>query len=606
MKRLLKYLQNYKIQCVLAPLFKMLEATFELFVPLVIAALIDRISDSGLTGDRSFIIRCFGLLILLGTVGLVSSCTAQFFAAKAATGFSKELRHDLFKTLLDLNFTQIDNLGTSTMITRMTADVNTAQNAVNMFLRLFLRSPFIVAGAVVMAFTIDIRAGLLFSAVVAVLALVVVLIMRYNIPMLKKVQGNLDDVLTLTRENLAGARVIRAFTAEERRQSEFTDTNGSLTDLQLKAGRVSGLMNPLTYVIINLGIVVLIEVGNIRVSAGSLTTGQVVALYNYMSQILLELIKFANLVVSMNRGLASAARIGSVFEIGEGTDVNHGISAADVNSKEPVNTSVPAPEPLHPGHNGVNAPPSVEFRSVYLRYHADADESLSNISFSVKPGETIGIIGSTGSGKTSLVNMIPGFYKATSGEVLVGGTDVNDLDPAELKGAIGVVPQKAVLFEGTIADNLRWGKTDATDEELNEAVRLAAAEDIVSAKGGLDAEIEQSGRNLSGGQRQRLTIARALVRRPGILILDDSSSALDNMTDRRLRDNLRALDYRPTVFIVAQRCASVRDADRIIVLDDGEMAGTGTHDELMRTCDVYREIYESQFGKEDGTGKEGG
>ncbi|MCR5510910.1 MAG: ABC transporter ATP-binding protein/permease [Lachnospiraceae bacterium] len=594
MKRLLRYLKNYRVQCVLAPLFKMLEATFELFVPLVIASLIDYISAPSSAGTGSgFIFRCFALLIALGIVGLISSCTAQFFAARAATGFSRELRHDLFKSLLSLDHSQIDNLGTSTMITRMTADVNTAQNGVNMFLRLFLRSPFIVAGAVIMAFTIDVRSALAFLIVVAILFAVVGLIMKLNIPMLRKVQSHLDRILGLTRENLSGARVIRAFTVEEDRQKVFENANSELVTGQIRAGRISGLLNPLTYVIINLAIVVLIRTGYIQVSRGMLTTGQVVALYNYMSQILLELIKFANLVVTINRAAASADRISAVFALADGVS---GDKAGNGNG-DLTSAVITGGGRTLDTENTEGC--SVEFKDVCLRYHKEADESLSHISFKAEAGETIGIIGGTGSGKTSLVNLIPGFYEATEGEVLIDGIRVADLDGRSLKAAVGTVPQKAVLFAGTIADNLRWGKADATDAEIMDAVRVAVAEDVVNAKGGLNAELEAGGRNLSGGQRQRLTIARALVGSPRILILDDSSSALDNVTDRKLRDNLKNLGYKPTVFIVSQRSASVRDADKIIVLDDGEVAGIGTHTELMSSCDVYREIYESQFGKEE-------
>ncbi len=569
MKQLLKYLRNYKKESILAPLFKMLEAAFELFVPLVIAALIDRITDAGGTGDRAFAVKCFLLLIVLGIVGLLSSCTAQFFAAKAATGFAKELRHDLFRHLLGLRYSDIDNLGTSTMITRMTADVNTTQNGVNMFLRLFLRSPFIVTGAVIMAFTINGKDGLLFVAAVVLLFLIVGLIMRANIPMLKKVQEKLDTVLNLTRENLSGARVIRAFTLEEQTYQQFREENDMLSVMQRRAGGVSGLLNPLTYVVINLSIVLLIRVGHLQVSSGVLTTGQVVALYNYMSQILLELIKFANLIVTINRALASANRISDVFAVGE---------------------------PAESGRSGdPGALAEVEFRHVSLRYHEGADEALTDISFSAKSGEVVGIIGGTGSGKTSLVNLIPGFYHATGGEVLINGRDIRELDENAVKDRIGIVPQKAVLFAGTVAENLRWGNEKATEEEIRTAVHLAVAEDVVKAKGGLDAVIEPNGRNLSGGQRQRLTIARALVRRPDILILDDASSALDNMTDLQLRTNLKELPERPMIFIVSQRCSSVQFADRIIVLDDGEVSGIGTHEELLGTCDVYREIYETQF-----------
>ncbi len=577
MKRLIRYLKNYRIQCVLAPLFKMLEATFELFVPLVIAALIDNISGPA---DRSFILKCFIILIILGTVGLISSCTAQYFAAVAATGFSKELRHDLFEHLLKLDYPAIDKLGTSTMITRMTADVNTAQNGVNMFLRLFLRSPFIVAGAVVMAFTIDVKAALLFLLVVIVSFLAVGLSMKSNIPKLKLVQKKLDRILKMTRENLSGARVIRAFHAEDIRLERFKRSNEELSLSQLSAGHISGLLGPLTYVIINLAIAALIKIGDIRVSEGALTTGQVVALYNYMSQILLELIKFANLIVTMNKALASAERISDVFDISP--------------QNASGNARVSDTDPEY----------AVEFDNVSLKYYEGADESLSNISFKVKKGETIGVIGSTGSGKTSLVNLIPHFYEASRGTVKVWGQDVRQYDDGSLRKLIGVVPQKAVLFSGSIADNLRWGAPDASDEELIRSASIAQASDVIAAKGGLDALIEQGGKNLSGGQRQRLTIARALAGRPKILILDDSSSALDNLTDRNLRSGIRDLDSDHTVFIVAQRLASVRDADRIIVLDDGEMAGMGTHDELMSSCRVYKEIYESQFGA-DNIGKEG-
>lgn len=569
----------------LAPLFKMLEATFELFVPLVIASLIDRISGYSASGDGGFVLRSFILLIILGVVGLISSCTAQYFAARAATGFSKELRHDLFATLLSLDYSRIDGLGTSTMITRMTADVNTAQSGVNMFLRLFLRSPFIVAGAVVMAFTIDVRSALIFVAVVAVLFVTVGLIMRYNIPMLRRVQSKLDRVLTLTRENLSGARVIRAFNVEKDRQAAFESANEDLSLDQRRAGRVSGLLNPLTYVIINLAIVMLIGVGNVQVSHGVLTTGQVVALYNYMSQILLELIKFANLVVTINRALASANRISEVFDLAQ-------TSGAEAVSSEAGSRALTGDE----GASADRSEWAVEFDNVSLKYHEGSDEALSNISFKVKHGETIGVIGGTGSGKTSLINMIPGFYNATSGQVRVDGCDVSTADPHELRDRVGIVPQKAVLFAGTIAENLRWGNADATDEELNNAVHMAVADDVIRAKGGMDAVIEAGGTNLSGGQRQRLTIARALVRKPEILILDDSSSALDNVTDRKLRDNIRGMSDDTTVFIVSQRSSSVRDADRIIVMEDGEMAGIGTHDELIGSCGVYREIYESQFG----------
>ena len=569
MKKLLKYLSNYKVESVLSPLFKMLEASFELIVPLVISSMVDK----GI-GNGSYIFKCFLILLALGFVGLVSSCTAQYFAAKAATGFSKALRHDLFSHLMNLSFSEIDNMGISTMITRMTADVNTVQNGVNMFLRLFLRSPFIVIGAMVMAFTIDVKCALIFLAVIVVLFTVVGLITAFNIPMLKKVQSKLDEVLGQTRENLSGARVIRAFVKEKREYEQYEKVNEELTGLQLFAGKVSGLLNPLTYVIINLAIVLLVFIAGGRVNSGILTTGQVVALYNYMSQILLELIKFAGLVVTINKALACANRISDVFEIEEGMP-----QLFETSGK--VN--------LVPGM------PAIEFKNVSLRYHEESDESLSNISFSIPVGKTLGIIGGTGSGKSSVVSLIPRFYDATAGEVLIGGVDVRKVDVEELRSQIGVVMQKSVLFDGTIRDNLKWGNENASDEEMMKAVETAVALDVVNAKGGLDGKIEAQGRNLSGGQRQRLCCARALVRKPPILIFDDSSSALDYVTDLRLRSNLKSLDYSPTVVIVSQRSASVQDADAILVLEDGNMVGFGRDDELLESCEVYKEIYFSQI-----------
>lgn len=574
MRKLLKYLSQYKKESILSPLLKMLEATFELIVPLVVASMIDVGIKDSLLGGRGYIFKCFLILVALGFVGLLVSCTAQFFAAKAATGFSKELRHDLFNHLLNLNFTQIDNIGTSTMITRMTADVNTLQNGVNMFLRLFLRSPFIVMGAMVMAFTIDVKSALIFVAVILALSLVVFLIMRSNIPLLKEVQKKLDEVLNLTRENLSGARVIRAFTQEEKQYADFEKTNDKLTAKQLKAGRISGLLNPLTYVLINLAIVVLIMMGSSQVNKGILTTGQVVALYNYMSQILVELIKFASLIVTVNKSLASANRVNEVFALTTGMD-------------EGTETD-----------NSVLSDSFIEFRNVSLQYHSGADEAVSNISFAINKGQTLGIIGGTGSGKSTIANMIPRFYDATLGEVLVDGVNVKSNNLEELRGRIGYVMQKAVLFEGTIKDNLLWGNEEASEEDIMEAVKTAVAEDVVKAKGGLSAKIEAGGKNLSGGQRQRLTIARALVRKPDILILDDSSSALDYVTDLKLRSNIASLDYNPTVVIISQRTASVQDADKILVLDDGQMAGYGTHEELLKSSEVYQEIYNSSFRKE--------
>lgn len=572
MRRLFKYLDNYKKECVLAPLFKMLEAAFELTVPLVIARMI----DSGIKrGASSVILSSFGILVALGAVGLAVSCTAQFFAAKAATGFAKQLRHDLFSHILSFGFTEIDSVGTSAMITRQTADVNILQNGVNMFLRLFLRSPFIVAGAVVMAFTIDPSCALIFVLVVALLALAVALIMKTNIPRLKDAQNKLDEVLRLVRENLSGARVIRAFTLEDEQIGEFEKANDSLATFLLKAGRMSGLLNPLTYVMINLAIVLLIYSGGARVEAGVLTTGQVVALYNYMSQILLELIKFANLIVTLNRTFASAARVNEIF------DVTPSMTTVEDNDDTTVSDA-----------------PAVEFKNVSLRYHELADEAVSNISFAVMPGQTLGIIGGTGSGKTSIANLIPRFYDATAGEVRLFGKNVRTIEPDKCRTLVGCVMQKAVLFEGTVRDNLRWGNADATDEELLEACDAAVCRQVIEDKGGLDARVEAGGRNFSGGQRQRLSIARVLAAKPSILILDDSASALDYMTDKKLRENIATLPYDPTVIIIAQRTNSVSACDSILVLDDGEAAGYGTHEELLKASTVYKEIYASQYGND--------
>ncbi|MCR4990286.1 MAG: ABC transporter ATP-binding protein/permease [Lachnospiraceae bacterium] len=575
MRKLLKYLKKYRIESALAPLFKMLEAVFELIVPLVVASMIDNGIGNG--GNGTHILKCFALMIVLGVVGLVAACTAQFFAAKAATGFSKDLRSDLFRHILSLNFRSIDNAGTSTLITRMTADVNTVQNGVNMFLRLFLRSPFIVTGAMVMAFFIDVKSALIFVAVIAVLSLTVALIMSSNIPLLKKVQSKLDDVLNLTRETLQGVRVIRAFAYEEKQYEEFRGSNDELSGMQLKAGRVSGLLNPLTYVIINLGIAVLVMTGSDRVYNGILTTGQVVALYNYMSQILVELIKFAGLIVTVNKTLASANRITDVF------GYETGMKCSD----DPVSVQ-----------KGKGA--SIEFKNVSMTYYEGADEALSDISFRIEAGQTLGIIGGTGSGKTTLSNLIPRFYDVTSGEVLIDERNVKEYDVKSLRENVGIVMQKAALFAGTIKENLLWGNEGAGDDEILSAVDAAVAKDVIDSKGGLDARIEAGGKNLSGGQRQRLTIARALVRHPGILILDDASSALDYVTDLKLRTNIKELSYSPTVVIISQRTASVQHADRILVLEDGEGVGFGTHEELLKNCGVYKEIYDSQYKKEVG------
>ncbi len=571
MKSLWRYLKKYRKECVLAPLFKMLEASFELMVPLVMAAII----DTGIqNSDKGFIFRMCLILLALAAVGLVSSITAQYFSAKAATGFATGVRHALFAHLQKLSFSNMDALGTSTMITRLTSDVNQTQTGVNMTLRLFLRSPFVVFGAMLMAFTIDVRAALIFVAVIAALSLVVFGIMAINIPMMRGVQKALERVLGATRENLTGARVIRAFCKEEAQYQEFEQKNRTLTTRQRRAGWISGLMNPITYLLVNFAIAWLIYTGAIEVSAGVLKPGEVVALYNYMGQILVELIKLANLIVTMNKGLASWKRIEDVLNIKPDMDSPEKPAPAIVNDE------------------------AVRFDHVSLQYNNAGAESLTDIDFTALRGQTIGVIGGTGSGKSSVVGLIPRFYDATSGAVYVDGVDVRDQDEATLRSKIGFVMQKAVLFHGTIRDNLRWGKPDATDAELNEAIAAAQADDVVKAKGGLDAMIEQNGRNLSGGQRQRLTIARALVRKPEILVLDDSASALDQATDLNLRIAIRRLDYHPTVFIVSQRTASILAADQILVLDDGKAVGLGTHEALLESCPVYREIYESQYGGE--------
>ena len=574
MKKLLIYLRDYKKECVFAPLFKMLEASFELFVPLVMAAII----DTGIAnGDKNYIVKMCILLIVLGIIGLVCSITAQFFAAKAAVGFATGLRHSLFEHLLGLSFTEIDTLGTSTMITRMTSDVNQAQNGVNMVLRLFLRSPFVVFGATIMAFTIDVKSAFVFVIAIILLSIVVFGIMLINIPMLKSVQQKLDTVMGSTRENLTGVRVIRAFCKEEEELEAFKRKNETLTRTQKRAGSISALMNPLTYVIINVAIVRLIWVGALQVDTGNLTQGQVVALYNYMSQILVELIKLASLIITVNKSIACGNRIADVFEI--------------QSSMREQSTADNIVQPMYEED-------SVEFKNVSLTYANAGEASLAGIDFKVKKGQTVGIIGGTGSGKSSVVHLIPRFYDATSGEVLIGGINVKDYPIHKLRDKVGIVMQKAVLFKGDIEENLRWGKKDATKEEINEALSIAQAKDIVEAKGGLLATIEQGGRNLSGGQRQRMTIARALVKKPEILILDDSTSALDFATDAKLRQAIKELDYKPTVFIVSQRASSIQYADQIIVLDDGNMVGKGTHGELLKTCEVYQEIYYSQFKKE--------
>lgn len=568
MKKLLIYLKNYKIESVCAPLFKMLEASFELIVPLVVAAIID---DGIRKGDLKLVINKALTLVLLAVVGMVAAITAQFFAAKAATGFATELRHSLFEKIQSFSFNELDRIGTSTLITRITTDVNQAQSGVNMVLRLFLRSPFIVAGAFVMAMTIDFKASLIFLAVILLLALVVFVIMKVTVPMYRRVQGTLDDVTLMTRENLTGARVIRAFTQEENEYKRFTKLNNMLAHFQRGAGRVSALMNPVTYIIINAGIVALIYFCGIRVNNGTLSQGNTVALYNYMSQILVELIKFANLIVTISKAFASGTRISHILDIDNTLEFNDDTR-------------------IQNNH-------AVCFDNVSLTYRGAGEESLNGISFYAEKGEVVGVIGSTGSGKSSLVNLIPHYYDATNGVVTVNGRDVKSYDKNELRSKIGFVMQKSVLFSGTVRDNIKWGKNDATDEEIENALKLAQVFDNINDKDGLDTMLEQGGSNLSGGQRQRLSIARALISKPEIIVLDDSASALDFTTERALREAVLSLDYKPTLFIVSQRCSSILNADKIIVLDDGECVGIGTNDELLSNCEVYQEIYYSQFEK---------
>ena len=577
MKMIMRFLKDYKKECVLAPLFKMLEAIFELFVPLVVSSVIDK----GIAnGDKGYIMQMCFMLILLAIIGLVCAITAQYFSAKAAVGAATGMRHSLFAHIQTFSFTEMDTLGTSTLVTRMTSDINQVQNGINMVLRLFLRSPFIVFGAMIMAFTIDVKAALVFVAAIPILTLIVFGIMLTTRPMYKNVQSGLDKILGITRENLTGVRVIRAFNKEQDEVKRFKKDNESLNRLQKFVGKISGLMNPLTYVVVNVSIIALIWIGAIRVNAGALTQGQVVALYNYMSQILVELIKLANLIITITKALACAGRIESVFEVTSGM--------ADGSVKE-----VAAKEEQ----------PSVEFKNVSLTYSGSCASSVEGINFKAMKGQTIGVIGGTGSGKSSLVNLIPRLYDATQGEVLVDGVNVKDYDIETLRNKVGIVMQKAVLFKGTIRENMWMGKKGATDEQIDEALEISQSKEFVDSKQGrLDYVIEQGGKNLSGGQRQRLTIARAIVRKPDVLILDDSASALDFATDAALRKAIRGMNNSPTVFIVSQRAASLMYADLIIVLDDGQVAGMGTHDELLANCEVYKEIYESQFKKADSEG----
>ena len=574
MKSLLKYLKNYKKESVFAPLFKMLEASFELFVPLVVAKII----DNGIAkGDNIYVLKMGGALLLLAIIGLTCSLTAQYFAAKAAAGFGTEVRHELFKHIQTFSYDEIDRLGSSTLITRLTSDLNQVQSQVNMFLRLFLRSPFIVFGATIMAFTVDVKAALVFVVAIPILAVIVFGIMLATIPMYKKVQNGLDKILSETRENLSGTRVIRAFNKEQNEIDSYNESNDALNKFQIFVGKISAVMNPLTFVVVNFAMIGIIYVGGIRVDAGYLTQGMVVALINYMSQILIELIKLANLIINLTKAFACANRIEDVMKVESSMKFG--------NETEGKNKEI-----------------EVEFKDVSLMYAGSSENTIEGLNLKVLKGQTIGVIGGTGSGKTSLINMIPRFYDATKGEVLVNGTNVKEYTEEGLRNKIGIVPQKAVLFKGTIRSNLLWGNESATENDLMEALKQAQSYDFVMQKeNGIDSVVEQNGRNFSGGQRQRLTIARALVRKPEILILDDSSSALDYTTDANLRKEIAKLKDM-TVFIVSQRTASIMDADQIVVLDDGNIMGIGTHKELLENCEVYNEIYESQFKKPEKEG----
>lgn len=574
MKKLLYFMKDYKKESVLAPLFKMLEAFFELFVPLVVASIID---DGIVPKDSGHIIRMCLLLLVLAAVGLTCSITAQYFAAKSAVGAATGIRYELFTHIQTLGYEEMDMVGTSTLITRMTSDINQVQNGINLVLRLFLRSPFIVFGAMIMAFTIDVKAAMIFVVAIILLSIVVFGVMFITKPLYKKVQSGLDTILGTTRENLTGVRVIRAFHQEQAEYNKFLAENEELTSLQKFAGKISGLTNPLTFIIINFAILVLIHTGAVRVSLGTLSQGQVVALYNYMSQILVELIKLANLIISVTKAMACFNRIQDVFHI-------------EPSMKEGTKTVAAAG----------NTTPAVEFKNVSFTYAGGGDHAVENISFKAMPGQTIGIIGGTGSGKSTLVNLIPRFYDVSEGEVDIAGKNIQDYTYGSLRNTISVVPQKAQLFAGTIRDNLTFGCSDATEEQIEEALAISQAKEFVDTKEGrLDAKIEQGGKNLSGGQRQRLTLARALVPQSDILIMDDSASALDYATDARLRKAIQDMKRKPTVFIVSQRTSSIQNADMILVLDDGKIAGQGTHEQLLKSCNIYREIYETQFKKEE-------
>lgn len=570
MKDLIKYLRHYIKESILAPLFKMLEASFELFVPLVMAAII----DTGIkNSDKPYIFKMGMVLVGLAIVGFISALTAQYFAAKAAVGFGKELRGDLYRHINTLSYSEIDKIGTSTLITRLTADVNQMQTAVNLFLRLFLRSPFIVIGAVVMAFTVDPKTAIIFAVSIPLLAVVVFGIMFYSVPIYKKVQNRLDSVMRMTRENLSGVRVIRAFNHEQREIEDFDKCSEELKDMQLYGGKISAYLNPITYVIVNLSIVLIIYVGGLRVDTGRLTQGEVISLINYMSQVLVELIKLSNLIINLTKSVACGNRINDVFKIKPSINDGSGIKTENDTA--------------------------VEFDHVSATYAGSNEKSLDSLTLNVPRGSTVGIIGATGSGKTTLINLIPRFYDVSGGSLKVNGTDVRNYNVDELRKLVGVVPQKAALVSGTVRDNMKWGKPDATDEEINAALKTAQALDFVDEKNGLDSKILQGGKNLSGGQIQRLTIARALVRKPEILILDDSSSALDFATDAALRRAIKSDTDNMTVFIVSQRFSTIKNADMIIVLDDGRVCGIGKHDELFERCEEYRDICESQLSSKE-------
>lgn len=611
MKKILPYFKPYKVQSILGPLFKLLEATFELIVPLIVSLIVDKglgmqaADKTYPDANKAYIVRMCIVLGVFGLVGLACAVTAQYFAAKAATGVSTEVRKALFVKLQSLSYSDMDTLGTSSMLTRMTGDVNQLQSGINMALRLFLRSPFIVFGAMIMAFFIDPPSAAVFAVAIPILSAAVFAVMLVCMPLYKKSQAKLDKVLLSTRENLTGARVLRAFCKEEDERAQFSERNGDLTKSQKFVGGISALMNPLTYVILNAAIIALIYVGGVRVNLGHLSQGKVLALYNLMTQILVELIKLANLIVTVTKSAACGSRIESVLDMKSSLELfSGGEKGTSDGANEEEKTSVAAAvgdcDTLKTQSGAEADAAFVVFDRVSMRYKGGGANSLTDIDFSLRRGETVGVIGGTGSGKTTLVNLVPHFYDVTEGSVKVAGRDVRAYDPKALRDKIGVVPQRAVLFKGTIRENLKWGKADATDEELMEAAKTAQAEKVIADKGGLDAPVEQGGKNFSGGQKQRLTIARALVRRPEILILDDSASALDYATDAALRRALKTLDYSPTVFVVSQRTSAMNGADKIVVLDEGRAVGIGTHEELLKTCPVYKEIYDSQYKAEDG------